>query len=143
MGDSQFDVEFVQEMFCKVLCAIDGTMLSSSTAEAYLEMGELPFHETLHVGIDQSIDAFKEDIDFAIILQELDHFLVHTGELAVEFIFARIVDGAAIKDIAATVAGSISRNTLLVGKGIDFHFKTFVHSDFIELMHSGQGLEHF
>ncbi len=121
VGHKDRDVEFRFQVGCQVLGAVDGTMLAAGAAKAHLEVGEPAFQEALHVGIDQLVYALQEGGDFAVFFQELDDVCVHAGGFAVALVFAGIVDGAAVKDVAAAVAGKVFRNAFLEGETVNMH----------------------
>ena len=54
--------------------------------------------------VHKRIDAVQERQNLSVIFEELDHFLVHAGKLAVILELARIVHGTAVEDIASSIA---------------------------------------
>ncbi len=75
----------------KMLGAVSGPVLTAGAAETDLQMRETTLKETLHVRIDQRIDAVQEAEDFTVLLQEIDHGLVQTGQLLEPLILPRIM----------------------------------------------------
>ena len=118
--------------------AIHGAVLSSGAAEADLKIGELPLYKAFDVSIHEGVNGFEEGQNLPVILQELDYLRVHSGKLAVIFIFAGIVHGPAVEYIASSIAGGVSRYSLLVGEAVYFHFKAAVFGIDIELLHLGK-----
>ena len=53
MGEGNLYVETIGQMGREMLRAIDRTVLPTSTSEADLHVGELPFHEALDMTIHQ------------------------------------------------------------------------------------------
>ena len=107
------DVVFPVQVFRQVLCRIDTAMLPARTSEGEHQVGETTFHVTLHVEISQLINAFEELKNFAILLKELNHWGVQTREFFVGFIFPRIVRGATVKYVSASVAATIGWDAAL------------------------------
>ena len=56
MDEVDGNAVFGMEMFGKLLGAIDGAMLTASAPESDLEVGEVPFEESLHMMVNKSID---------------------------------------------------------------------------------------
>lgn len=121
-----------------MLRTINGTVLAAGTAEADLKVGEFPFNEPLHVRVHKCIDAVQERQNLSVIFEELDHFLVHAGKLAVILELARVVHGTTVEDIASSIALSVCRNAFLVGETEDFHLQALVLGIDIKLLHRGQ-----
>ena len=101
-GDS--DVELPCKMLGKMFRTIDRPVLSSGAAEADLKMGELPLYEALYMGIDQCINAVKEGKNLAVILEELDDFLVKAGELTIKLVLSGVVHRTAVENVSASVS---------------------------------------
>ena len=70
---------FGMEMFGKLLGAIDGAMLTAGAPESDLEVGEVPFEESLHMMVNKSIDGDKESENLAVLLEEVDNGLIESG----------------------------------------------------------------
>ena len=98
------DVELPCKMLGKMLRTIDRPVLSSGAAEADLKMGELPLNKALDMGIDQCIHAVQEGENLAVILEELDDFLVKAGELTIELVLSRVVHRTAVEYVTASVS---------------------------------------
>ena len=118
--------------------AIHGAVLSSGAAEADLKIGELPLYKAFDVSIHEGVNGIQEGKNLPVVLQELDHLRVHSGKLSVIFIFAGIVHGPAVEYIASSIAGGVSRYSLLVCEAVYFHFKAAVFGIDIELLHLGK-----
>ena len=107
------------KVFGQMLGAVHGAVLPACTAERELQMREVTIYVALHVEVSQSIDMREEIRDFPIVLKELYHGRIQSRQLFVLLVASRIVGGAAIKHVAATVPTLISRNAAFVGKRID------------------------
>lgn len=85
------DIELSDQVSSKMLGAINRTVLTSGTAEANLEMSELPLYEALHMSIHKRVDVVQESDNLSVILQELYDLFIHAGKLPVIFVFARVI----------------------------------------------------
>ena len=65
----------------------------------------------------------QEDGNLAILLEEADNRLVESREMVVTLVLARVVDGTAIEDESATVAGWVVRDAFLIGEADDLHLE--------------------
>ena len=135
MSNGNFDVEFIHQVTGQMLCAVNRAVLTARAAKAYLQVGELAFNEALGVRIYQFVYAVQEGKHLSVIFQELDNLGVGSVELAVILILAGVVYAAAVKDIAATVTGSIGRNTLFVSETVNMYRQAMVLGNLVELRH--------
>ena len=138
MGHRYLNVKPVGQMLGQMLGAVNRAVLSASASETNLKMGELPLNEAFDMVIDKVIDVVQELCDSAVILKEFYDLLVEPRELTVMLVLAWIVDGAAVKDVASSIAGCVNRNAFLVSETEDSHFQTFVLGDVVELRHRGE-----
>ena len=113
-------------------------MLTTGAAKTHLQVGELALNEALGVGVYQFIYAVQESEYLSVIFQELDNLGVGSVELAVVLVLAGVVYAAAVKDIAAAVAGRIGRNALFVSKAVNVHRQAVVLGNLVELRHGSQ-----
>lgn len=72
--------EFLVQVFCQVLCRVDGAVLPAGAAEAYGEVGEPAFHIPLYGGIYQGVDMFQENGYLTVFFEEADNGFVQPGE---------------------------------------------------------------
>ena len=79
------------EMAGQMLCTIDGTMLTSGTAEAYRQTGESSGRIGLDMRTYNSIHVIQETDDLTVILKESDHRLIHSCKLLILLVTSRIV----------------------------------------------------
>ena len=96
-----------------MLGTIDGAVLTSGATEADLKVGKATFNPTLGMEIDDGIDVGEELKYLAILLKEVDDGTVKTRKCLVLLITPRIIRRTAVKDITATVAGSVLRYSFL------------------------------
>ena len=111
--------KMLMDMFCQMLRAIDGAMLSACTAKAEHQTGEATLYVTLHMGIGQAIDAFEECENLAVVFQELYHRLVKSRHVLILFVATWVMGGTAVEDVAATIAAIVGRYAPFVRKTID------------------------
>ena len=95
-----------------MLGTIDGAVLSACATEGKHQVGEASLKIALYMGIGQAIDAVEEREYLAIVLEEADDGLVEAGELLVGLVATRVVGGAAVEYVAASVATFVLRNAL-------------------------------
>ena len=76
MGHPDLNAKLLIEMLGKMLRTIDGTMLTTRTAEAEHQMGEATLDITSHMLVGQRIDMVEELKDLSVILQESDYRFV-------------------------------------------------------------------
>ena len=72
---------FRHQVLGEVLGAVGGTVLAASAAKTDLQMREPALKETLHMGIDQTIDMVQEAEDLSVLLQKLDDGRIQSGQL--------------------------------------------------------------
>ena len=138
MGHRYLNVKPVGQMLGQMFGAVNRAVLSASASKTNLKMGELPLNEAFDMVIDKVIDVVQELCDSAVILKEFYDLLVEPRELTVMLVLAWIVDGAAVKDVASSIAGCVNRDAFLVSETEDSHFQTFVLGDVVELRHRGE-----
>ena len=119
MDEVDGDAVFIVKVLREVLGAIDRTVLTASTAESHLEVGEVALDKALHVMVDKGIDRVEEGEYLAVLLKEVDDGLVQAGKGLVLLVFAGVVSSTAVEDIPAAVAGGIFRSSLLKGERVD------------------------
>ena len=93
---------------------IDRTMLASRATEGYLQIGKATVEPSLHVEVNQRIDAIEETQYLAIILKELYHLVVTTGEMPVLRVAPRVVGATTVEDVTATIARDVFRYAFLI-----------------------------
>lgn len=103
-------------MLCQMLSGIHTAMLTARTTETEHQRGEPTLDITVHVMIGKCIDMLQKLENLTIILQESDDRFVQTRQLLVRFITAWVMSASTVKDITATIARRIFRNTLLKEK---------------------------
>ena len=113
-GDAVSVVEMSGDMFR----TIDGAVLSAGTTESDLQMGESAFKETLHMMVNEFVHRLQKCEYLAVFFQEIYNRLVETGEMFELFILARVMGGAAVKDIPSSVAGIVRGNAFFEGKRV-------------------------
>ena len=74
-----------------MLCGIDRTVLSSRTSETNHQIGESTIHISFYRGVYDMVDMLEEVRDLPVILQELDHWLIQTGEMVVTLVFTGVI----------------------------------------------------
>ena len=109
------------DMLGQVLGAIDGTMLTTRTAEAEHQRRETTLDVATHMSIGQFIHAVEESQYLTIVLQESDNRFVQSRQLFVRLVTARVVGRTAVEDIAATIAAFVLRNALGIREAEDAH----------------------
>ena len=96
-----------------MLGTIDGTVLTSGATEADLKVGKATFNPTLSMEIDDGIDMREELKYLSVLLKEVDDGTVKTRKCLVLLITSGVVRRTAVKDVTATIAGSIFGNAFL------------------------------
>ena len=109
-----------------MLSGIYRTVLATSTAKAYHQVGEVALLVSLYRLVDHGIDMNEPLVDGALLLEELDYVIVEAGEGFVLVILARVVKCAAVKYIATAVARWVVGNAFLVGKAHYSHGERFL-----------------
>ena len=92
-----FYSELGVKMFRQMLCGIDRTVLSSRTSETNHQIGESTIHISFYRGVYDMVDMLEEVRDLPVILQELDHWLIQTGEMVVTLVFTGVIYRTAIE----------------------------------------------
>ena len=114
VADAHLDAELVVDMLSKVLGGIDGTMLTTRTAEREHQRGKATLDISAHVGIGEFIDRIEESQDLTVVLQESDHRFIESRQLLIWLITAWVMSAATVEDIATTIATLILGDTLAV-----------------------------
>ena len=96
-----------------MLGTIDGTVLTSGATETDLKVGKAMFNPTLGMEIDNGIDVGEELKYLAILLKEVDDGTVKTRKCLVLLITSGVVRRTTVKDVTATVARCILRDSFL------------------------------
>ena len=109
------------DMLSKVLGGIDGTMLTTRTAEREHQRGKATLDISAHVGIGKLIDRIEEGQNLTVILQESDHRLIKSRQLFVRLITAGVMGATTVEDITTTIATLILGDALTIGETIDPH----------------------
>ena len=112
MTDAHLNAELLMDMFSQMLCTIDRAVLATRTAKAEHQRGKSTLDIAAYMGIRQLIDAVQEGKYLTIVLQEADDGLIETCQLLVRLITAWVVRATAVKDVTATIAALVLRNTL-------------------------------
>ena len=107
------------QMLSKGIGAIDAAVLSTRATKGDLEVFEIAFDKALDMMIDKAVNRVQESQYFPILLKEVDDGLVMTGEVFELFILTGVMGAAAVKNIPASVAGSIGGKTFLEGETND------------------------
>ena len=68
------------------------------------------------MSIGQFIDRVEEGKDLTIVLKETDNRLIKTRQFLIGFITTGVVGATAVKDITATIATLVLRDTFAIGK---------------------------
>ena len=112
VADANLDAELIVEVFGQVLGAIDTAMLAACAAEREHQGSKASLDVTAYVGIGQFIDGVEEGENLTIVFQKADDWLIKACQLLIRLVSAGVMGTAAIKDIAATIATLVFRNTL-------------------------------
>ena len=99
-----------------MLGTIDGAVLTAGATEADLKVGKATFNPTLGMEIDNGIDMREELKYLAILFKEVDDGTVKTRKCLVLLITSGVVGRTAVKDITATIARCILRDSFLEGE---------------------------
>ena len=112
--DAHLDAELVVDMLSEMLGRIDGTVLTTRTAEREHQRGKATLDISAHMGIGEFIDRIEEGQDFTVVLQESDDRLIESRQFLVGFISAWVMGATTVKDVASTIATLILGDTLAV-----------------------------
>ena len=118
MAKMYFNSEFIVKVLGNMLGTIDGAVLTAGATETYLKIGETSFNPTLGMEIDNGIDMREELKYLAVLFKEVDDGTVKTRKCLVLCVTTRVVRRTAVKDVTATIAGSVFGNAFLEGEGI-------------------------
>ena len=99
-----------------MLCAVDGTVLTSCASECEHEIGESSLEIAFDVCVGEAVDGVEEGEDLAIFFEETYDGLVESCEVLIGFVAAWVVGAAAVEDVASSVAGGVFRYAALVGE---------------------------
>lgn len=102
-----FYSELGVKMFRQMLCGIDRTVLSSRTSETNHQIGESTIHISFYRGVYDMVDMLEEVRDLPVILQELDHWLIQTGEMVVTLVFTGVIYRTAIEYESTSVPARV------------------------------------
>lgn len=94
-------------------------MLPTGTAEGYHKVGETAVDVALNCSVDEGVAVVKEGEDFAILLEEVDDLAVEPGEGLVTLVLTGVVDGSAVEDVTAAIAGGVVGDAFFVGETHD------------------------
>ena len=73
MPDAHFNAKLVMNMLCKMLCAVNRTMLSARTTKRKHQIGKAPLHVTGNVMIGQFVDTFKESEYLSVVFEKANN----------------------------------------------------------------------
>ena len=105
MDETDMDVRvFSGKVTSEMFGTVDRTVLASGASETDRKAAESTTAVGLDVRIDDTLDMLEEAEYFSVIFKKLDHCTIPSCELLVCLITSRIMDAAAIEDIAASVA---------------------------------------
>ena len=107
--------EVLRQMFGRIYRPV----LAAGAAERYGEAGEPAFEVFLDAARYERIDIAEEILHFAFAVEKLDDGKLAAGEAFVLFVFAGIVDGAAVEDESSAVARWVGGNAAFVRKTAD------------------------
>ena len=114
MNQTDTDVRvLLMEVGGEALGAVYRAVLAACAAEADHQAGEAATGVCLDMRIHHAADMLKEAEDFTVVLEEAYDRFISAGQFLVWLIPARVVDGAAVEDIAASVASRILRDAFL------------------------------
>ena len=118
---NQFDAYavFIVEMVGEMFSTIDGAMLSACTAERDLQMAKITFDKALNMMVYEFIHGVQKSEYLSVLLQKINDGLIQTGKGFVRIVLTGIMGRTAVKDISASVAGIVYRNTALIREGVD------------------------
>ena len=123
MADLHFHAKLFVDMLCQMLGRIHTAMLTTRATETEHQRGKTSLDISVHVMIGKCIDMLQELENLTIILQESDHRFIQARQLLVRLITTWIVSASTVKDITATIARRIFRNTIFKGEAVDSHYK--------------------
>ena len=108
--EAYLDAEFLVEVGGEVLGTIYRTVLPAGAAEGEHEVGEAPFDVPSAMGIGKMVDGIEERKDFAVVVEEPYHRLVHSRQLFVGLVTSGIMGRPAIEDIAPAISAFVGGN---------------------------------
>ena len=94
-------------------------MLPAGTTESHLQVRKITLDEPRYMVVHQRINGLQESQYLAILLQKIDYRLIQARHGLVLFVFTGVMGTAAVKHIAASVAGSVLRDAALKREGVD------------------------
>ena len=133
-----FYSELGVKMFRQMLCGIDRTVLSSRTSETNHQIGESSIHISFYRGVYDMVDMLEEVRDLPVILQELDHWLIQTGEMVVTLVFTGVIYRTAIEYESTSVPARVVRDSFFIGEAHDFYFQHMFLDIIRELFQPGK-----
>ena len=126
-----FYSELGVKMFRQMLCGIDRTVLSSRTSESTI-------HISFYRGVYDMVDMLEEVRDLPVILQELDHWLIQTGEMVVTLVFTGVIYRTAIEYESTSVPARVVRDSFFIGEAHDLYFQHMFLDIIRELFQPGK-----
>jgi hypothetical protein len=117
---------FLGEMTGQMLGAIYRAMLAACTSETYHQAREASAGIGPDMRIHYTIDMVKETYYLSVIFQKPYDRFIPACQFLIRFISARIMDRAAVKDIAAAIAGRITRYSFLERKAAHLDSQTAI-----------------
>lgn len=94
-------------------------MLPAGTTKRDLHMFKIALYEPRYMVVHQGINGLQESQYLAVLHQEIDHRLIQARHGLILFVFTGVMGTAAVKHIAASVAGSVRRDAALKGERVD------------------------
>ena len=119
MNKADLDIVFLFEMLREMLGTIDRTMLPTRATESHLQIREVAFDEARYMMVDEGIDRVEEGEYLAVLLEEVDDWLVQAREGLVFVVLTGIMGSAAVEDIATAITGLIYGQALLKREGVN------------------------
>lgn len=113
MNQVNTNIVLLLEMLRQMLCAINRTVLSSGTTKRYLEVRKITFDEALRMMIDKLINRLQEREYLTVFLKKINHRLIQSCEGLIFIVLTGIMRRTAIKDITASIARIVGRDSLL------------------------------
>ena len=110
------DMVFLLQMLRHMFGAIDGSVLSSRTAESHLQMFKTALDKPLYMMIHEGIDRLEESEDLSVLLQKIYHRLIQPRQGFVFVILTGVMSTAAVKDISAAIAGPVLGDAAFIGE---------------------------
>ena len=87
-----------------MLGTIDTAVLSACASETDEEVGESAFEIPLDMEVHNLVDAVEECENLAVLFEEVDDWLVESGEVPVLFVSSGVVGATAVEHISTSVA---------------------------------------